>query len=391
MNVLFLSEDYFPYLGGVPVVVQYLAEGLSKNHSVHVATSVPSDDGNLPTDIVNGVIVHRFKIYRNVAKRLKGDLIGFQDFIKKMKFDVIIVECGQASTTDAFLPILSQIEAPCIIHAHGLSGLRLIPLSVKSDLKHTIGNTYNWLRMQWYYKYKFKKACRFFAASISLTKVDSGYSYLSENIAKNFILGNAAEDFFFQDSCVSYEWNLRGKPYLLSIANFSVVKDQIGMMREFYRTIDSGYSLVMIGSKKNDYYYKMRKEKQLLDQKFGFRPVEILVGVNRCFFPSILDGASAYLVTSICEEYSISVIEAMARAVPFISTNVGNAMELPGGVVVDNIGEIHTAIDSLLSDELKRMQLGYLGRQYAFEKCRRKVAIEKLESILLDIQKSYHN
>lgn len=83
MNVLFLSEDYFPYLGGVPVVVQYLAEGLSKNHSVHVATSVPSDDGNLPTDIVNGVIVHRFKIYRNVAKRLKGDLIGFQDFIKR--------------------------------------------------------------------------------------------------------------------------------------------------------------------------------------------------------------------------------------------------------------------------------------------------------------------
>ena len=101
MNILFISEDYYPYLSGVPVVVQYLAEGLSKKHKVHVATSVPPNDTNPITEIINGVSVHRFKIYRNIAKVLKGDIVELQKYVISSNFDVIIIECGQASTTDA--------------------------------------------------------------------------------------------------------------------------------------------------------------------------------------------------------------------------------------------------------------------------------------------------
>lgn len=139
MNILFISEDYYPYLSGVPVVVQYLAEGLSKKHKVHVATSVPPNDTNPITESINGVSVHRFKIYRNIAKVLKGDIVELQKYVISSNFDVIIIECGQASTTDAVLPVLEQIKAPCIIHAHGLSGLLGKPFELKSDFKHTIG------------------------------------------------------------------------------------------------------------------------------------------------------------------------------------------------------------------------------------------------------------
>ena len=385
MNILFISEDYYPYLNGVPVVVQYLAEGLSKKHKVHVATSVPPNDTNPITESINGVSVHRFKIYRNIAKVLKGDIVELQKYVISSNFDVIIIECGQASTTDAVLPVLEQIKAPCIIHAHGLSGLLGKPFELKSDFKHTIGNTYNWVRMQKYYRYTFKNACRHFAASISLTNSDSGYAYLAKNINENYVLGNAAEDMFFQDEIETYDWKLYGKPYLISIANFSVVKNQIGMMREFYRTIDKGYSLVMIGSQENDYYEKMKAEKERLDQQYGYRSVEILTGVNRLYFPSILDGASAYLVSSICEVFSISIIEALARAVPFISTAVGNVKELPGGIVVDNLDQMHIAIDNLLTDDLKREKLGQCGKRYAFDNCRRETAINNLEKIIQEV------
>lgn len=385
MNILFISEDYYPYLSGVPVVVQYLAEGLSKKHKVHIATSVPLNDKNPITESVNGVCVHRFIIYRNLAKVLKGDIEGLQQYVMSSCFDVIIIECGQAATTDAILPILDQIKAPCIIHAHGLSGLLGKPFELKSDFKHTFGNTYNWIRMQRYYRYTFKNACKHFVASISLTSSDSGYAYLAKNINKNYVLGNAAEDMFFQQNCEAYDWKLCGKPYLVSIANFSVVKNQIGMMREFYRTKDKGYSLVMIGSHKNDYYEKMKMEKERLDQKYGYRSVEILTGINRLYFPSILDGASAYIVSSICEVFSISIIEALARGIPFISTAVGNAKELPGGLVVDSLDQMHIAIDNLLADDLKRKKLGKCGSQYAYDNCRRKTAVDNLEKIIQDV------
>ena len=54
--------------------------------------------------------------------------------------------------------------------------------------------------------------------------------------------------------------------------------------------------------------------------------------------------ATLYLVGSNFEEYSISLVETMAKGVPFISTNVGNACILPGGVTVDSITDMHTKI-----------------------------------------------
>lgn len=38
MKILFISENYYPNLSGVPIVVQYLAEQLVKDHDVAVLT-----------------------------------------------------------------------------------------------------------------------------------------------------------------------------------------------------------------------------------------------------------------------------------------------------------------------------------------------------------------
>ena len=385
MNILFVSQDYYPHISGVPVVVQYLAEGLTAKHQVSVATSIKPNDELPHEDELNGVKISRFVIYRDVAKRLHGDLQGLQQFVLRGQYDVIVIECGQAATTDALLPVMKNIKAPCVLHAHGLSGLLGGPFAIKSDFKHTIGNTYNWLRMQFYYGYTFKRQCKYFTASISLTPTDSGYNYLFKHIAKNYVLGNAAEDIFFEQTSDRFDVPTDGKPYLISIANYTVVKNQIEMLREFYASHRKDYALIMIGSKKTAYYHRLMQEKIALDKRYGERSVVALTGVDRKYFPAILDGASGYLVSSTYEEFSISIIEAMARSVPFISTNVGNAKELPGGMVVDDVHDMHTAIDALLSDEQRRKALGAEAKEYAFKYCRRQAAVEKLEMILNEV------
>ena len=391
MKILFLSESYYPHLSGVPVVVQYLAEGLTGRHQVSVATSIAPNDKLPFEDEYNGVKIFRFVINRDIAKRLKGDLQGLQQFVLRGNYDVIVVECGQASTTDAILPIMKDIKAPCVLHAHGLSGLLGRPFAIKSDFKHTIGNTYNWLRMQLYYGHSFKRQCRYFDASISLTPTDSGYNYLSRHITKNYVLGNAAEDMFFEQSSEKFDVPTEGKPYLVSIANYQVIKDQLNMLRQFYLSSFKDYALVLIGREENEYYNQVKEEKKRLDYSYGERTVVMLTNIDRKYFPFILDNASVYLVTSLTEVFSISIIEAMARSVPFISTNVGNARELPGGVVVDNVHDMHTAIDTLLSNDNRRRELGAEAREYAFKNCRRETAVEKLENILNEVIKNKQN
>lgn len=86
-------------------------------------------------------------------------------------------------------------------------------------------------------------------------------------------------------------------------------------------------------------------------KKYPRKDVVMLTGVERKKIPNILKFASLYLVCSEKEEYSISIIEAMSLGIPFVSTNVGNAKMLPGGITVNLKTELSHGIDRVLGDE----------------------------------------
>ena len=195
---------------------------------------------------------------------------------------------------------------------------------------------------------------------------------------------------FFEPAEAIYQKPWGNKPYILSIANYVPLKGQIDMVRQFYLCSHNDYALVMIGSEENDYYRQVKETNENLARQNGRRDVYLLTGVDRKYFPSILDSASLYLVASSIEVFSISLIEAMSRGVPFISTNVGNARLLPGGIVLDEINAFHNVIDQLLEDETKRVNLGREGKEYAFKNCRKSVVVDKLESIITSIKNENH-
>ena len=389
MNILFVSEDYYPKTSGVPVVVQYLAEGLAqKGHKVSIATK--SYATSPKEELVNEVQIFRFNIYDDILKTPRGCTEEFIRFVLNQNADATIIECTQCITTDILLPFVGKIGGKVYFHVHGISGLtpnRKL-FAVKSNLKHTIGNTYNYIRSLFYFQYKLKKAMPFFQATMCLSEVDDGIEYLKKYSRKNYVLGNAADNMFFdshfyENEKLSKYTSLENEKYMMSCANYTVIKNQLDMIRQYYQSKASkNISLVCIGTQNNEYYYECQKLVAELEDKYGHRDVKLLHGIKRKDIPAIINKATLYLVSSTWEQYSISIIEAMSQGVPFISTNVGNARLLPGGMTINVIDEMHNAIDSLLENEHMYQIYSDAGRKFTYDNCRIKIAVDRLERIL---------
>lgn len=391
MKILFTVQHYYPLLSGVPVVVRYLAEGLQKKgHSVSLVTT--SVEGSPRYEVYNGVEIYRFELSHSKIKGYYGEVNEYIEFVKNFKCDVIINECTQCETTDILLKHLSDINTLKILHAHGFAGLTLRPFRMMSTIKHTLGNTYNWMRWRFYYQ-SFYKYLLQYDSLICLSQLDSGKHYMdSHSNSEVVILENAANDVFFRESTENSTLNKYvekpGSQYIISVANYTVVKNQQMILEAFYHTSNKDCELVLIGSKKTSFYYRLITYKQKLDKKYGHRTVHILTDVDREDIPSIIEHAKIYLCSSTYEEYSISIIEAMARGIPFISTDVGNARILPGGVIINSTREMSSVIDRLLDNENERYDLGYKGKKYATENCTETIAVEKLEQQLFEVIKS---
>lgn len=391
MRILFVSENYFPQTSGVPVVVRYLAEGLAgRGHQVGIVTQ--SYDNPTEEEFLNEVRIIRFGIYNSIFKSSAGKTKEFVHFVLNYKADVTIIECTQCITTDLLLPHLKDLRGRLFLHVHGISGLtpdRKL-FAIKSDFKHTIGNTYNYIRSLYYFGYTFKKAIPYFNATMCLSEIDDGIEYLKKYSRKNYILDNAADNMFFDENIcmknVLHKYTqLENDHFMMSCANYTVIKNQIGIIKQYYQSESSKkMSLLCIGSQNNDYYKECQKLVTELEKKNGHRDVKLLYGIDRNEIPSIINKASLYLVGSLWEQYSISIIEAMSQGVPFISTNVGNARILPGGMTIENIDKMHNAIDTLTTNNALYKGYSESGRKFAYDNCRIEVAVDKLEKILIE-------
>lgn len=388
MKILFTVENYYPKMSGVPNVVKYLSETLAiKGHDVTVVTK--SVKGYPHEEIINSVKIVRKNIYYSKIKTFKGNTKDYIDFVLNFDCDVIIFECSQCITTDLLLPHLYKINKKKILHSHGFSGLTLSPFTYKYNIRNTIANTYNWIKWNLYYKLKFKKYVNQFDDTICLSELDSSKSYLDKFSRKVHVLSNAADDVFFSDELYSDRIDkyikLEGKKYFISIANYEEYKNQIGILEQYFEADTTDYDMVFIGSRKTEYYESLIVKYEKLKSIYGEKKVHFLIGVERDDIPSILKGAELYLVGSYFEEFSISIIESMALGVPFISTNVGNAKLLPGGVTINSIGEMSQNINDLLRDEMKYRLYKEQGIIYSRNNCRISTVTNNLEAIIDNI------
>ena len=385
-KILFAVESYYPKISGVPVVVKYLAEGLASDldYEIHVATRI--DSGLKEVEVFNEVTIHRFNLNYDFFKRTKGELDKYKKFLFEEKFDCIILECTQSVTTDYILKVADSLDTKLILHSHGFSGLALKPFEIMSSFKHTLGNTRNYFVWKYYYKNFLPRYLKFIDNIITLSAVDNDFLYFKKLNRYVDILPNAADPCFFDNQICNHikEYTLIDvNNYFISIAYYSDVKNQIGILEQYYKfSNDNNYSMIFIGTEKNNYYEKLIRLKGYFDKKYGNRNVFFLTNVKRSDISGILSGAKLYLSGSRREAFSISLIESMALGIPFVATNVGNSSVLPGGIVVDDISNMHKKMEKLIKKEELYNDLSTKGRKYSRQFCQVDVAIDNLKKII---------
>ena len=257
MKILFTTFSYYPETSGVPVVVQYLAEGLQqRGHEVTVITSRYGKNLS-PNETINGVKIYRFNFIQNLYKVFVGEYKEYIDFVIKYPKDVLIMECIQCYTTDILLPYLKKLNCKVLLHSHGGPGISMSLFGMEDNILHTIGHTHNWMRWKKYYKSILPMAAKYIDAVICLSVCASDFEFMNKYMKKVFILENAANEMFFDEKNymldISDILQLRSKEYILCIANYIPNKNQLDIVKAFSKLKNNNCALVLINTSVNFY------------------------------------------------------------------------------------------------------------------------------------------
>lgn len=371
---------YAPYKNGVQFVTQNLAEGLvRKGHTVTVLTRLA--EGYENRQEINGVNVIRCNI-RNKHMFHFGDKPGFHKQLIQLsqKVDVMIFVCLESVAADWALSILDKIPCQKILYMHGMHRFKWIKLDFENGKNLTLKILRD-IRWGVFYTISRRKIGKF-DKIIHLHEQDEAYQLFKKYyFEKNYVLENFAEPMFFERNENSYT----KRDYFIYVANYHPGKNQMLLLEAFY-CMQHNFKLILVGSEKNKYYDKLLEKKKLLDQKYNTnKNICFLYNISRVKLPDLLQNAYAFVMTSKSEHYPITIIEAMASGIPYISTNVGIVKFLPGGIIVsDNEREIAQSMDVFIEDKNQYEQLRAEAWQYANNNLTIDSYLTKFEQIILN-------
>jgi len=381
MNILITTHTYLPNIDGVEAVNKYLFEGLVKRgHSVDILTYrsnklIPREE------TISGVRIFRFDVKTNYTFH-KGEKKEYLKWIidNYSNYDVMVNICTQTALTDWVLPIINKIAIPKILYLHSIWDFKLYDFdktSVSGYLKKIFAN------LRWYLYYKeWATAFKSYERVIQLHKKDRATEFFKKKYnIHSYIIENAADDDFFT-STIDEELDIPSK-YILNVASYMDKKNQMDILKSFIEIrSNSDFELIFIGNKNNRYYEDLKEKYQEYKENGGDKKVHLLYGIDRKKIYSYVKKANLFVSASKQEAFPISIIEAMAAGVPFISTDVGIVKELPGGCVISKIDDLKQCMEMLMNDEVKRVDMGKCGKEYAINHLTIEAKVSKLEEII---------
>lgn len=383
MNVLITTHTYLPNSDGVQFVNEYLAEGLiKKGYKVDVIT-YKTAKSNLEEECINGVNIYRIDARTRYTFHI-GEKVKYQEWLLRNyeKYDVMINVCTQTALTDWVLPIIDKIKIPKILYLHSIWDFKIYCFdckSVESLLKKIFAN------IRWFIYYrKWNKAFKKYNRVIQLHQKDYAWRLFKKwyQISSD-VIENAADDSFFDNSIDNSV--IVPEKYILNVSNYMDRKNQLSILKSFLALKEfDEYELILIGSTSNEYFNKLKRVYSKYLKNGGKKRVQLLYGINREKIYTYVKKASLYVMASKWEAFPISIIEAMAAGVPYISTNVGIVNELVGGIVISNSNELGAAIENLLQDNKRRKELGIIGREYAMKNLMIQSKVDALEHMILE-------
>lgn len=386
MKILLTVHTYVPNTDGVQFVTKYLAEGLvKKGHQVHIITYMYPNRSSLEREYINGVKVIRWNV-KTVYTIHMGDKKKYQQYIlsHQKEYDVMINVGTQTALTDWLFPIFDKIIIPKLLYIHSIWDFKIYNNEMKS-LKRLLAKLWANLRWSIYYN-RYEKIFKSYNMITQLHLKDYSYRFFKKKYGiESRIIENAAEDEFFSNLPIQ---NKEHK-YIINISNFNARKNQKKCIEYFYESkIPEDWSMILIGSKENAYSEMLKEyEKSLREKKgiCGTQKVMILTDISRDEIYQFVKKSSLYLMTSTWEAFPISLIEAMAAGVPYISSDVGIVKYLAGGIVAMNDDEFKTSLERFTTDERIRLEYGKRGMELANKHYRIDDKVNQLENYLYEI------
>lgn len=380
MRVLITVKTYFPYKDGVQTVTQYLAEGLVRR-GIEVCVITSKHPECVDEDVHNGVRIKRFDL--NIVHSFYfGEKKMYIKYVKRMvkDFDVLVNVCTQNPFTDILLPILNQLDIKKILYLHGMFEFRQPLFSFKYTFVQNLQRLWNFARW-WYLYFVMGKYFKQYEQVIQLHKQDYAVNFFKKHYnTDSYVIENAAEDMFFNLSRDGKKNKF--ERYIISVSNYFENKNQEMILEAFYKSnINSRVGLVFIGSEQTEYYTKLIKLNEHLSQGNN-KNVQFLYGISRKEIADYLKNAEFFVMASKSEKFPVSIVEAMASSIAFISTDVGCVQYLPGGIIVNNVEEMVHAMNKLDSDKSFCEKLAKKGFKYAVENLKVDVCITKFIEIL---------
>ncbi len=121
MQILFCCQFYAPSVGGVQEVIRQIAERLVvRGHQLTVATT---ELAMRDFEVLNGVYIKEFNVEGNRVSGITGDVEEYQKFIVDGDFDVVMIYAAQQWTFDALWPVLDNVTYCKVFVPCGFSGL----------------------------------------------------------------------------------------------------------------------------------------------------------------------------------------------------------------------------------------------------------------------------
>ncbi len=347
MNILFLSSQYLPHLGGVEVVVKNLAkEFVSNGHNVLVVTA-RAPRRLSPAEKIDGIPVRRF--YLGLPDRISPSFFAFPVFfpltifrivrlIRKKKIDILNLHF--ADKAGLYALCLSYVTKPrLVISLHGndvekfpeesIFYRQLFRLLVKRADLVTINSEFI-RRKATGLAPRLRSKGRVLGNGVDLEEIEKAEPYQSDH---PFILGLGR---------------------LVPKKGFDVLVNAFGNIAASF----PNHQLIIAGDGPERSKLESLIEKLSLERK-----VTLLGRVTHEKALSLFKSCDLFVLPSRKEPFGIVLLEAMAAGAPIVATEVGGVTEIIksgyNGLLVksDNPDQLAVEINKVLSDESVRKKL----------------------------------
>ncbi|MDP2385900.1 MAG: glycosyltransferase family 4 protein [Bacteroidota bacterium] len=315
MKIFHAVESYYPAIGGMQEVVKQLSERLAKlGHEVTVLTRFHPDR---KFSELNGVKIKTFNITGNPRKVENENDQEYVDFLLTNTCDVVTFFAAQQWATNLALPILKQIKAKKVSVPTGYSGLYW------PEFKDYFEDMKTWIHG--------------YDMNVYLSNDYRDINYARENKVKNITLipnGAAADEFLPETKIdIRKELGINKEDFLiLLVGSYTGWKGHKEAVELFLKSKIKRGTLLMIG---NNYQYFRRqylKHPKLawlsfINKLFGRKKI-IFNYFSREYTVAAYKEADLFLFPSNVECSPIVLFECAASKLPFLSTDVGNSIEI---------------------------------------------------------------